>query len=143
MAKRRRRRRIQNLTRIAEVRSFNVHVSAGIEDANSANPRRRGSAWLEVRGVMDEPVKGTSEIRISVHEAKDDNLGTTRPAVVGYVFGTRPDVHVVVTVEPMLFERAWSMAISGNLKNVWLSMTPPYYGNADVPSISFSNEPIE
>jgi len=143
MAKRKRLPRVENLVRIAEVRSFNVSMSADITDAKSATPRRSSSARLVVRGVMDEAVKGTSEIRISVREAKDDNLGTTRPAVVGYVFGTKPEVNVVVTVEPKLFERAWSLALSGHLKHVWLSLTPPHYGNADVPSISFSNEPIE
>ena len=35
-----------------------------------------------------------------------------------------------------------AMALSGNLKNIWLSMTPPKWGQADVPSMSFSNEPI-
>ncbi len=141
--KKRGRPRDEYLIRIAEVTSFNVHVSAGIEEAKGTNPRRSGSSWLEVRGVMDEPVKGTSDIRISVHEAKDDDLGTRRPAVVGFVFGTKPDVHVVVTFDTKVFERTWAMALSGNLKNVWVSLTPPKWGSADVRSISFSNEPIE
>ena len=137
------RRRVEHLIRIAEVKAFTVHVSAGIDDAKGPNPKRSGSTWLEVRGVMDEPVKDTKSIRVSVHEAKDDNLGPNRPAVVGYVFGTRPDVDVVVTFETKLFERTLAIALSGNLKNIWISMTPPKWSQADVPSIAFSNEPIE
>jgi hypothetical protein len=83
------------------------------------------------------------DIRISVHEAENDDMGTTRPAVLGYVFGTKPDIHVVVTLLPTLFERALAMALAGRLLHAHLSMTPPRYGQADVPSISFSNEPIE
>jgi hypothetical protein len=62
---------------------------------------------------------------------------------VGYVFGTKPDVHVVVTIDPKSFERTWALALSGNLKHAHLSITPPKWGQAEVPSVSFSNEPIE
>jgi hypothetical protein len=140
--KRRRRTRVEHLIRTVEVRSFNVYGNAGIDDAKGSNPKRSGGAWLEFRGVLDEPVKGQLNTRIGVHEAKDDNLGSKRPAV-GYVFGTKPELHVVVTLQPDLFERILMMAIAGRVMHAWISMTPPHYGQADVPSISFSNEPIE
>jgi hypothetical protein len=141
--KKRRRSRVERLIRTAEVRSVTFYLSAAIADANGPEPSRSSTSSLQVRCVMAEPVKGSPDLRISVYEATHDRMGTARPAVVGYVFGTKPDVHVVVTVEPTLFERTWALALAGNLKHIWISMTPPKWGRADVPDISFSNEPIE
>jgi len=144
MAKKRKGRdRVEHLIRIVEIHTRRLHVSARIENPNASSPQRRDSSWLEVAGIMDEPVKGTKDIRISIHEAEDNVLGPKRPAVIGFVFGTKPEVHAVVTVGPKLFDRTWIMAATGTLRNAWISMTPPKWGNADAPSVSFSNEPIE
>lgn len=143
MAKRTKRKRLENLVRTAEISSFNVYLSAGIRDANGTHPEREGDAWLEFRGTLNEPVKGQSAVRFGVHRAKDDNFGTKRPAVVGYVFSVHPDVHVYVQFQPDLYDKTFAMAMAGHVTHAHVVMTPPRYGSADVPSISFSNEPIE
>jgi len=144
MAKKRKRHpRVENLIRTAEISAFHVYLSAGIKRADDEQPERDGRATLEFRGTLNEPVKGQSAVRFSVHKAKDDNFGTKRPAVVGYVFSVRPDVHVYVQLQPELFDYLFRAAMAGWVRHAHLSMTPPRYGSADVPSISFSNEPIE
>ena len=143
MTKRTNRKRIENLVRTAEISSFNVYLCAGISDANGTHPAREGDAWLEFRGTLNEPMKGQSAVRFGVHRAKDDNFGTKRPAVVGHVFSVNPDVHVYVQLQPELHDKIFVMAMAGRVTHAHVVMTPPRYGSADVPSISFSNEPIE
>ena len=113
--------------------------AARVPDAHE----RDGSASLEFRGTLNEPVKGQSAVPFGVHRAKDDNFGTKRPAVIGYIFSVRPDVHVYVQFQPHLFDHVFMMAMTGRVLHAHVVMTPPRYGSADVPSISFSNEPIE
>lgn len=143
MAKRTKRKRVENLVRTAEISSFRVYLSAGIRNANSTHPEREGEAGLEFRGTLEEPVKGQSAVRFGVHQAKDDSFGTKRPAVVGYVFSVNPDVHVYVQLQRDLYDKVFAMAMAGRVRHAYVVMTPPRYGSAEVPSISFSNEPIE
>jgi hypothetical protein len=114
-----------------------------VSNERGEDPRRDGKAWMEVRGVFDEPVKGQKDVVISVHEDEDGRFGPVRPAVVGYMFQMRPECRIVVTVTTRDFERAWTLAAGGRLTHAWLSMTVPRYNDAEVPSVAFSNEPIE
>jgi hypothetical protein len=141
--KKRGRPRVEHLIRSIEVRSVHVHMSMHIEDEKSPNPRHAGSAWMEVRGVFDEPVKGQTDVVISVHEERDEKFGTVRPAVVGHLIQMRPECRIVVGFPTKDFDRAWALAAGGKLTHAWLSMTVPHYNNAAVPSVSFANEPIE
>ena len=135
--------RVEHLIRAIEVRSVHVHMSMSVEDAKSLSPRHSGRAWIEVRGLFDEPVKAQTEVFISVHEELDENFGTVRPAVVGHVVQMRPECRVVIGIPTRDFDRAWTLAAGGRLTHAWLSMTVPHYNSAAVPSLSFANEPIE
>src|SRR5689334_20042190 len=144
MAKKKRGRpRVEYLIRSIEVRSVATHMSVRMKDERSSSPTRDGSCWMELRGVFDEPVKGQSEVVISVHEEESAEVGPVRPAVIGHVLQMRPECRVLVTVPPKQFERAWTLAAGGRLTHAWLSMTSPRYNSASVPSVSFANEPIE
>jgi hypothetical protein len=145
MAKNRRRgrQRIELLSRRAQISSFSAYLHAGIDDPKGHQPLRQGDVTLELRGTLDEPVKGETAVRIGIHEAKDEQMGTKRPAVIGFVFSVKPDVHVYVQFPSALFQRTLAMAFAGHIKHAHIVMTPPKWGNADVPNISFSNEPIE
>ena len=144
MAKRKRGRpRVEYLLRSVEVRAVRTHMSLRMEDAHGANPRMGGGCWMELRGVFDEPVRGQSEVAISLREDESDDVGAARPAVVGYVVQMRPECRVVVSVPPKQFDRAWALAAGGQLTHAWLSLTKPRYNDAAVPSVSFANHPIE
>jgi hypothetical protein len=79
----------------------------------------------------------------SVHEELEEKFGTLRPAVVGHLIQMRPECRVVLGLPTKDFDRAWVLAAGGRLTHAWLSMTKPHYNDASVPSVSFSNEPIE
>ena len=81
--KNRGRSRVEHLIRSIEVRSVHVHMSMHVRVEKGPNPRHSGRAWIEVRGVFDEPVKKQREVVISVHEELEKSLGPIRPAVVG------------------------------------------------------------
>ena len=66
-----------------------------------------------------------------------------RPVVGGYVFSVNPDVHVYVQLQRDLYDKIFAMAMPGRVTHAHVVMTPPRYGSAEVPSISFGNEPIE
>jgi hypothetical protein len=108
-----------------------------IDHARSPNPRHGGRAWMEVRGVFNEPVKNQTDVVISIHEETEQTFGTLRPAVVGHLIQMRPECRIVVGVPTKDFDRAWALAAGGRLTHAFVSMTKPHY------NVSFSNEPIE
>jgi hypothetical protein len=134
--------RVEYLIRSIEVRAVRTHMSLRIEEPRGANTMRTGSCWMELRGVFDEPVKGQSQVAISLHE--DDKCdGSVRPTVVGHVVDMRPECRVVVSIPSRQFERAWTLAAGGQLTHAWMSLTKPRYNDAAVPAIAFANHPIE
>jgi hypothetical protein len=140
MAKKKRGRpRVEYLIRSIEVRSVRTHLSTHIDKEK----RRGGSCWMEVRGVFDEPVKGQSNVAISVHEQPPAEVSANTSTALGHLIQMRPECRVVVTVPPREFDRAWTLAAGGRLTHAWLSMTTPHYNDATVPSVAFANEPIE
>src|SRR5690242_4857608 len=90
--------RVEYLIRSIEVRSVRVFMSAHVEDAKSTNLRHAGKAWMQVRGVFDEPVKKQTEVVISIHEETDKDFGTPRPAVIGHVIDMRPACRIVMGI---------------------------------------------
>ena len=99
MAKKKRGRpRLEYLIRSIEVRSVHMHMSVRVEDEKGPNPIPSGRCWMEVRGVFDEPVKGQTDVVISVHEDDGGGFRTVRPAVIKHLVQMRPECRVVVTV---------------------------------------------
>ena len=91
MAKRKGRPRVEYVTPIVHLTSVTMHVSVRIEDRHS-RMAPGGDKWLEVRGTMDQPVQGISEIQLSVHEHTDDIRERERGNSVGGVIQVRPYV---------------------------------------------------
>ena len=70
-----------------------------------------------------------SDVVIRIIEDELDELGPNRPAAIGHVLGTKPDVTVYLAMPAKQFERAWMLAAGGRLSHAWISMTPPHYGS--------------
>jgi len=98
---------------------------------------------MELRGVFDEPVRGQSEVAISLHEDETGEVGPNRPAVVGHIVDMRPECKVLVTLASKQFDRVWALASGGQLTHAWMSLTKPRYNDATVPAMAFANHPIE
>jgi hypothetical protein len=143
MVKTKRPKRRQNLIRTADIRSFEAYVGVHVTEQRGAEPGRGTSNWLLLHGMLDEPVKGHSQVAIRVVEDQRDEPVSSKPPAIGHVLGTNPEVSIYVTVPSKLFERIWTLAAGGNLSYAWISMTPPHYGSAVVQSLALSSKPLE
>jgi hypothetical protein len=135
--------RIEYLIRSIDVRSIKTHISARPATGKTPHLKVEGKCWMQVRGVFDEPVKGQSEVVISIHEDERAFAGQGHPDSVGCLLERRPELRVLVHLNPDLFHRTWLLAAGGRLTHAWMSLTKPHYNDAWVPAVAFANEPIE
>ncbi len=128
------------LSRNAAIASFSATVRISAVHRRGEEPEIETQPWLELRGTLEEPVKGTTEIRISNYPREPLTVGTRRPASVGSIIGMKPHMHVVLTWSENEFDRLWSLALSGHLKFAYFYLTTPRYGSGLVVNASFSDE---
>lgn len=140
---RRKRKRIDNLLRTATIASFEAYIGVHVAQQRGVEAHRGTSNWLLLHGLLDEPLKGHSDLQIRIVEDERDDVGPNPPPGIGHVLGTNPQVSIYVTMPANLFERTWNLAAGGKLSHAWISMTPPHYGSAVVQNIAFSSAPIE
>jgi len=142
-AKRKKRRaggKPEMLSRTVAVSSFSATVRIGAVHRRGEEPEVETQPWLELRGTLDEPVRGIHEVRISMYPRDKVEIGTARPASIGAVIGMRPEMSVVLTWPQSEFDRVWGLAVGGLLKFGHLYFTTPRYNTGLVVSASFSNE---
>lgn len=86
--------------------------------------------WLDLHGVLKEPVGDVDHVQVSVHPTDRPEVGTARPASVGSIIQARPKLSIVVAWPQKDFDRVWSMALMGHLKYASLCFTKPRYSRA-------------
>jgi hypothetical protein len=123
----------------------NVKSRVSLASAVSFRDQRREPSieshpWLELQGKAIEPVKGVTEVKISLYPKDELQVGTARPASCGAIIGAKPELHAIITWSQMEFDRVWTLAMSGHLKWAYLYFTKPHYGGGLVVSASFGNE---
>jgi len=133
-------RRDEVLDRSVEISSMKASVSRHADARKGCEPRIETNPWLELRGFMDEPVRDVQVVVMSVHVDDRTVPGPARPAAVGAIVKTRPDLSVVVGFPQLEFDRVWLMALLGHLKFAHLLFTRPHRNTALVISLSFSSE---
>ena len=128
------------LSRNVEISSFAPTVRLSAVHRKGEEPYIEGQPWLELRGTATEPVKGVTDVKISMWPKETTEVGTARPASVGSVLGARPELSFGLTWPQAEFDRVWTLALSGHLKFAHLYFTKPHYNSGLVVSASFSNE---
>lgn len=118
-------------------------MSVSVKGENDPEPEIEVKPWLELRGVLGEPLGQTSEVLLSLYPDPRTKVGTARPPAVGAIIGTRPTVETVVNLPYSDFDRLWAFAFSGHLKHAWMAFTRPHYNKRLVLAVSFSSEPDE
>jgi hypothetical protein len=134
------RRGEQTLTRTIEVSSCITSVHVGIDQPRGCEPMIETRPWIEARGIADEALGGERDCLVSVHIDDDLKPGPLRPAAVGAVIQTRPEVTAVLGLPHADFDRLWAMALSESLRFVWFSCATPRYRKARIFSASFSSQ---
>lgn len=129
----------ETLWRTVEVKGVEPRVGVHPMTERGAPPYLESSSWLDVKGTLDSPVKGVSDIAFGVYPREALVVGSARPVAVGAIIGIRETVDAVVPLLPADFDRLWNLALSGHLRFASLTLTPPKYGRALVVNTSFSS----
>lgn len=140
LKKPRRKSRPETLNRNIEISTARITLRVGVDEPKGLDPEIEVKPWLELRGVLDEPVRQTSDIVLSLYPETRTKVGTARPPAVGAIIGARSTVDAVVSLPHAEFDRLWSFALSGHLKYAWMAFTRPKYNSGLVLAVSFSNE---
>lgn len=133
-------KRPEPLARRAQISScqFTQHISA--VHNRGEEPEVECGPWLELLGKLEEPVKGVTDVRISLYPCEPVAIGLVRPAAIGAVINLKPEMSVVISWSEREFDRLWSMALAGHLKFAYLAFTAPRYRRARIVSASFGSE---
>src|SRR5262245_42369687 len=114
------------LLRRVEVSSMEASVSIQGMLRRGLPPSIESGPWLELRGVMKEPIRDVVDVKISIYAKDSTEPGSARPVSVGAVIRTRPCLDVVLPFPQTDFDRVWSLALHGQLKHAYLAFTKPY-----------------
>lgn len=128
------------LGRQIQVQSVAVHLSRRAEKPRGSPPIFEGGPWLEVRGIVEESVRGVRNVVITVDIDDREEPRASDPPSVGAIIQLRPQVQAVVGLPSADFDRVWALATSGRLRYCWMAFTELYRQSAVVVSVSFSNE---
>ena len=136
----RRNRRPDILNRTVDFASFRTSLRVGVDEPKDPEPEIEVKQWLELRGVLDEPLRQASDVVLSLYPDARTKVGTARPPAVGSIIGVRSAVEAVISLPHAEFDRLWSFALSGHLRHAWMAFTRPHYNRGLVLEISFSSE---
>jgi hypothetical protein len=129
------------LSRSVEVSETETRIWLSAHKPRGANPVVENRPWVELRGTMNEPVRGVSEIEINLYPDAKVESEPKHAECIGAVIDVKPLLNVVVAVSPSVFDLIWALALSGQLKYASCSFTKPHYRSAQVTSLSVSNKP--
>src|SRR5262245_37017571 len=123
MAKRRRTKQPEMLSRSIEVSSCRMTVRIHASSPKGEEPFIETQPWLELRGRSLEPIREVHEVALSLDPKEPLQVGTVKPTPCGVIVQMRPEVHVVFTWPHVDFDRVWALAIYGQLKYARLYFT--------------------
>jgi hypothetical protein len=113
--------------------SLGVSLNAGQE--RGEEPHVTTTGRVELTGTMDEPVRDTRDVEITVYVADDPKPGSSPVPWIGLVYGIRPVMRPAIFVSHRDFDRVWTLALSGLLKHTYMVLKPPRYQSAYVVNI--------
>jgi hypothetical protein len=144
MPKRRMVQRVNEMMRrTVEITSMKARVSIHGMSKRGFPPAIETSPWLELHGLMKEPVKDVSAVKISIYPTDRTEPGTARPVCVGAIIRSRPQVDIVIPFPQADFDRVWPLALHGHLKHAHLVFTRPSRNGGLVVDAMFSTHPEE
>ena len=110
------------LSRNVEIASFGAIVRIHAAHPRNEEPYIETQPWLELRGKATEPVKGVTDVKISLYPKDDMRVGTARPASCGAIIGAKPELHAAITWPQVEFDRVWTLAIAATSNGrIWYS----------------------
>jgi hypothetical protein len=123
-----------------EITSVGTSLRVGVDEPKDPEPEIEVEPWIEIHGVLDAPVRQTSDFVVSLYPDARTKVGTARPPAVGSIIGVRSAVEAVISLPHAEFDRLWSFAFSGHLKHAWMAFTRPHNNRGLVLAVSFSSQ---
>src|SRR4051794_11556403 len=114
------------LTRNVEISSFGATVRISAVHHKGDEPYIESQPWLELRGKATEPLKGVTDVKISLYPKDEVQVGTARPASCGAIISAKPTLEAIIAWPQLEFDRLWTTAITGHLKWAYLHFTTPH-----------------
>jgi hypothetical protein len=139
MPKPRRTKRPEILNRTVDVTTCRASLRVGVDEPRDPEPEIEVKPWVELHGLLDEPVRQTSDLALSIYPDARTKVGTARPAAVGAIIGARSAIEAVISLPHAEFDRLWLFALSGHLKHAWMAFTKPHDNRGLVLAVSFSS----
>ena len=136
----RRDKRPEILNRTVEIASVLTSLRVGVDEPKDPEPEIEVKPWLELRGVLDAPVRQTSDFVLSLYPDARTKVGTARPPAVGSIIGVRSAVEAVVSVPHAEFDRLWSSPCRANSGARGWAFTRPHYNRGLVLAVSCSSQ---
>lgn len=125
---RKERRRDASLFLIGDITGQEVHLGSS-GDGTDRYPLIIGT-YIELTGTLDEPLKGTADLAISVYEVattlQERGLGH------GMVDSVKPVVQMAFWVDHRAADRLVTLVAAKRLTSFHVTIEPPRYGRANV-----------
>jgi hypothetical protein len=93
------------LSRNVEFKSSSLTIRISAAHRKGEEPEIESQPWLELRGVLTEPVKDVRDVVISLYPRDRMEVGTARPASCGAIIRARPELQCVITWPQHEFDR--------------------------------------
>jgi hypothetical protein len=113
-------------------------MSLSASQQRGEEPQINSYARIEPTGTLDEPVRDTRDVEIVLSPADEPKPGSEPMPWIGLIHGLRPVIRPAIFMAHRDFDRVWSLALSGLLKQARIVFTKPHYHSAYVLNISFS-----
>ena len=139
---RRRTRRRWIISRDVEIQGVDISIYIEAEGTDLAR-LRRSMQHLEARGVLTEPLGGTTDALITIFSEAEPNVAGGEIPNVGAVLAVRPRLAAAVGLAPDEFGLLAAMMLAGRLASAHLAFQDPKYGKGLVASFSFSTQSPE
>jgi hypothetical protein len=104
------------LWRNVEITGVSADVGLIAVHNRGAEPYIESKPWMELRGMATEPLNGVTDVQISMSLSETLKVGTARPASIGALLHTKPELLFVLSWMPDAFDRVWVLTLSGHLK---------------------------
>jgi HSP20 family protein len=128
MAKKRRRKskRRETLSCNVLISSIRSRVSLSMRGANEVDPEVDSHCGLEVRGTMDTPIRDVHDVKFNLWVDADYRIGPNRPAYVGYITHTRPEVAVIASCRPRMLAGFYARPQEDLTRGAWVPAVDIY-----------------
>jgi hypothetical protein len=141
--KQRKRQAPETLYREVSISDAKAWVSMGAGQQKGEEPQFGSYIAVELKGVLDEPIRDTRDIEIVLYPKDDARPGTKPMPWIGVIHGIKPVIRASFFIPHREFDRLWTLALSGFLKHAQLHLTPPRYHTAYIQHLTLSTHPEE